>query len=176
MTLGICECGCGGQTSIAKETDRSNGTVKGRPLRYLRGHNRRIPGAPACGYVVDPMTGCWVWQRERNHQGYGRAKRNGRKTQAHIALWVDRHGPVPTGLELDHLCRNPPCVNPDHLEPVTPTENKRRSLRTKLTREQVAMIKASGDSNRALGVLYGVHAVHVARIRRGVNWGDVDAA
>ncbi|WP_369010576.1 HNH endonuclease signature motif containing protein, partial [Bacillus cereus] len=47
--------------------------------------------------------------------------------RAHRYVYENLSGPIPEGMELDHLCRNPPCVNPDHLDPVTHEENMRRA-------------------------------------------------
>jgi hypothetical protein len=74
---------------------------------------------------------CWVYTHGRNQGGYGLVsirKPDGRPTTiaAHKYAYLALIGPVPEGIELDHLCRNPPCVNPDHLEPVTLQENMRR--------------------------------------------------
>lgn len=49
-----------------------------------------------------------------------------RLNQAHRLMFELHRGPIPTGLQIDHLCRQPLCVNPDHLEPVTSAENTRR--------------------------------------------------
>lgn len=78
-------------------------------------------------WVVDPATGCWLWNRKIRKDGYG-IKSTGKHTAIRAHRWVyeDLVGPIPEGLELDHLCNNPPCVNPDHLEPVTHEENMRR--------------------------------------------------
>ena len=65
---------------------------------------------------------CWEWTRYREG-GYGRLKRNGRHVLAHRFFYEICFGPVPVGLDLDHLCRNRWCCNPDHLEPVTRREN-----------------------------------------------------
>lgn len=62
-------------------------------------------------------------------KGYGRVYvGKGRYKGAHVAAWEKAHGPVPKGLHLDHLCRNPSCINIEHLEPVTPKENCLRGI------------------------------------------------
>ncbi|WP_414714401.1 HNH endonuclease signature motif containing protein [Sphingobium sp.] len=66
--------------------------------------------------------GCWIWNGERDDKGYGRASRG----KVHTAIYKREVGPIPDGLELDHLCRNPPCCNPAHLEPVTRRVNVER--------------------------------------------------
>lgn len=76
---------------------------------------------------------CWTWKQNFDSDGYGRVQRNGRGTRAHRAVFELLVGPIPEGLQLDHLCRNRPCVNPDHLEPVTCKENLRRSRLTQAT-------------------------------------------
>lgn len=73
-------------------------------------------------------SGCWIWQRGQDGKGYGAiGLRGGRYTKTHRAAYMAFVGPIPDGLELDHLCRNTICCNPDHLEPVTHRENMRRS-------------------------------------------------
>lgn len=83
---------------------------------------------------------CWVWTASTNQDGYGRfcdGVRNGtgrsHVIQAHRWLYEQKHGAISAGLEFDHLCRNPPCVRDDHLEPVTHRENQRRGIRGELT-------------------------------------------
>jgi len=71
---------------------------------------------------------CWEWTGYRNPLGYGQLRFEGRTTLAHRAVWTMLVGPIQPGLELDHLCRMPQCVNPDHLEPVTHRENVRRGV------------------------------------------------
>jgi len=72
--------------------------------------------------------GCWVWTAALNNGGYGLVRLDGRTRRAHRVVYELLVGPIPEGLELDHLCRNHACVNPDHLEPVTHGENIRRGL------------------------------------------------
>jgi len=66
--------------------------------------------------------GCWLWTASTNG-GYGQFTAGGKNRRAHRWLWEVVNGPVPKGLELDHLCRTRNCVNPEHLEAVTHHEN-----------------------------------------------------
>lgn len=77
----------------------------------------------------DRVTGCWIWTSTINTKrgGYGQfADAERRNRRAHRVAYELAVGPIPEGLALDHLCRTPACVNPDHLEPVTALVNNRR--------------------------------------------------
>ena len=78
---------------------------------------------------VDPTSGCWIWQAALRADGYGAYWRGDRTVRAHRHVYELLRGAIPEGAEIDHLCRRPACVNPDHLEPVTHLENVRRSSR-----------------------------------------------
>lgn len=75
---------------------------------------------------VDKTDTCWLWTGTRTGKGYGRFKVNGRLVFAHRFAYELLVGPIPPGLQVDHLCRVRHCVNPAHLEPVTCKENIQR--------------------------------------------------
>lgn len=72
-------------------------------------------------------SGCWVFTDALNHAGYGWFRINGKSRYAHRIAYEEFVGPIPEGLQLDHLCKVRCCINPNHLEPVTCKENLRRS-------------------------------------------------
>lgn len=93
--------------------------------------------------VVNEVTGCWEWIATRITGGYGQFYANGRVHAAHRWIYAQMRGPIPPGYQIDHLCRRPSCVNPDHLEAVTPSENMRRKPR-RIRDEEHAPIPITG--------------------------------
>jgi HNH endonuclease len=75
----------------------------------------------------EPNSGCWLWMGEGHTNGYGLTKHNGKTHLVRRLMYEITRGPIPDGLELDHLCRVRCCVNPTHLEAVTHQENMQRS-------------------------------------------------
>lgn len=83
-------------------------------------------------------TGCWMWTGAKSGSSgkvqYGTVRLvGGIRTGAHRAVYAEVRGPIPEGLDIDHLCRVTLCVNPDHLEPVTHRENLRRGVQGQAT-------------------------------------------
>lgn len=71
---------------------------------------------------------CWLWRGPLTDKGYGYISFGRKNVGAHVVSYSIIRGPVPEGLELDHLCRIRDCVNPDHLEPVTSRTNVLRGV------------------------------------------------
>lgn len=71
---------------------------------------------------------CWEWLGCKHLSGHGLFRVGSKSIGAYRVAYEWFVGPVPAGLHLDHVCRNPGCVNPKHLEPVTRGENLRRAL------------------------------------------------
>lgn len=78
---------------------------------------------------IEPITesGCWIWEG-RTDFGYGTAWFKQKRTKAHRFVFEVLKGPIPKGLQLDHLCRVRCCVNPDHMEPVSHRTNILRGI------------------------------------------------
>jgi len=71
---------------------------------------------------------CWIWKGHLTYHGYGRVCKGtpAKRYQAHVVAFVTLRGPIPAGLEPDHLCFIRKCVNPWHIEPVTHKVNSLR--------------------------------------------------
>jgi hypothetical protein len=80
--------------------------------------------------------GCWQWTGTTIRTGYGMVWSSEAQKQvlAHRRAWEVWRTPIPAGMEIDHLCQNRPCINPDHIEVVTPHENKKRRWDRQLDR------------------------------------------
>lgn len=74
---------------------------------------------------VNKTSTCWLWLGT-TWDGYGKFRRNGHTQFVHRAVYETMVGPIPSGLQIDHLCRVRNCVNPSHLEVVTQLTNIRR--------------------------------------------------
>ena len=75
---------------------------------------------------IDASGDCWLWTGYLDRGGYGRTQVFGKNQGVHRAVWEALVGEIPDGLQIDHLCRNASCCNPDHLEVVTGQENMSR--------------------------------------------------
>ena len=82
---------------------------------------------------------CWNWIGNIDRGGYGHIEtKEGRGLLVHRVMYESSIGPIPDGKEMDHLCRNRRCVNPDHLEPVTRKENVNRGVASIVNRARSA--------------------------------------
>ena len=91
---------------------------------------RTLPERDRFWAKVDRSGDCWEWTAGKNVGGYGRFTLTGSDTNvaAHRYAYEDELGPIPEGMDLDHLCRNRACVRPSHLEPVTNKVNVLRGV------------------------------------------------
>ncbi len=99
--------------------------MSGKPtdpvVRFWRRVNKDGPVHPDLGP-------CWQWLGKPHRSGYGRHKAADGVVYAHRFSYELNVGPIPSDLQLDHLCRNTMCVRPDHLEAVTQRVNHERSM------------------------------------------------
>jgi hypothetical protein len=88
-------------------------------------------------FVIGGPNECWPWLASKIGTGYGELQGgHGKKVLAHRFSYEHFVGPIPDGLVIDHLCRNPPCVNPRHLEPVPMAVNTARGILPEVIQEK----------------------------------------
>lgn len=135
-------------------------------------------------FIVTP--GCWLWTGMRHPDGYGRMVMERKSYLAHRVAFEHYNGPIVDGLCVRHKCDNPRCVNPDHLELGTHTDNMRdkhargrarfsdrrgtRNTQVKLTEDQVLRIREDKRTLKAIAAEYGISEASASLIRRKKNW------
>jgi hypothetical protein len=143
--------------------------------------------------TIDPETGCRVWIRYKDKQGYGFLHVGGRKGEVqkvHRLMWQVTFGEVAPGLMVRHMCNNPSCINVEHLALGTNQDNMDDKVRAgrqariqgskhseaKLTEDQVRSIRnlhSSGLSYSQIAKLFGISKPNVAGIVRRERWSHV---
>lgn len=89
---------------------------------------------------IQKTAGCWIWTGAKISSGYSELRVGGKPEYGHRLSYEHFKGKIPDGLVIDHLCRNPSCVNPDHLEAVTTGENTARGESREKLRERATSI------------------------------------
>lgn len=132
--------------------------------------------------IQEPNSGCWIWSRGKDKDGYGKVKIDGRSLRAHRVTWEYVNGPIPEGMLLCHRCDNPSCVNPDHLflgchknnhedrGAKGRTARGERHGRAKLTVADVLSIRETKPGYQAAAERFGIGKTHYHRILRGQAW------
>ena len=124
----------GGQHVIPSEPFAHTAGPKDARIMFIgeawNWYDTRLPKRIWDKIIPEPNTWCWIWtgwyNKWDNDDGYGQVWWEKRVTSPHRVLYRTFVGEIPDGLELDHKCRVRSCCNPDHLEPVTRSENNKR--------------------------------------------------
>lgn len=117
---------------------------------------------------------CWLWTGALMNGGYPGTIRDGeRRVMAHRLAYELAHGPIPDGLELDHLCRVRRCVRPSHLEPVTPRINTVR--REHFTLDKGATCRSGRHLVAEVGVYVSPKGARACNACRREAWQRRDA-
>lgn len=168
---GYCHCGCGQRTPLVKSSCARMGYKRGQPYKYCSGHNRQR-AQPF--YVVDGITRCWIWQRAKTRTGYGKMAEDGHDEYAHRVFYKRYKGSIPAGYDIDHLCRNTSCVNPEHLEAVPHAINNRRGVKAliniDIARQMRAIHQTAGLNARQIASQSGVSRALVVGVLLNYTW------
>lgn len=136
--------------------------MRGRPL-IDRFHDK---------YFVHPTTGCWLWTGFTSHAGYGLIKGpppDLRILKAHRVSYEAFNGPITEGLVVDHVCNTKRCVNPEHLQLLTPRENIMRSNHPTIVALWLNQCVRGHDLSDPANVIMNTDGVRRCRVCRRVR-------
>lgn len=144
------------------------------------------------GIEICPQTGCWIWRRSVQRNGYGQIGAGGKyggMKNTHRVAWEQFRGPIPQGMNVLHRCDRKICCNPDHLFVGSQADNMKdmdakgrrvvvvkrgaEHYAAKLTEDQVRAIRADTRRQVDIAVAYGINQGAVSAIKRRVKWKSV---
>lgn len=160
----VCLCGCGQTPMINKD---------GSYCDYFKGHY--LIKRPEYNFKTDKNTGCWNYCSSKDSHGYGQFKVNYKNLRAHRYMYEKYNGEIPKNFDVDHLCKNPGCINPEHLEAVTHGDNIRRGSNAKLSAEDVIKIRSLDgiESRRSIRNRYKISGTQLCNIMNHKKWKGV---
>ena len=163
IPVGLCQCGCGQPTKLARKTSKRNGHIKGQPVRFIYRHQESQSLAARFWSKIsmpsDPAA-CWGWNGATDGHGYGHmgaGGKHGATLKAHRVSWTIHFGAIPDGYDVCHHCDNPPCSNFQHLFLGTAKDNsqdasqKGRLIRAYVVKPQ----KLTWSDVNAIRQMYG---------------------
>jgi hypothetical protein len=197
---GYCQCGCGHEApiltyNISKKQMKLYGWQKGEPARYKQGHYNKFKGnikeQLLSGITVDDSSGCWLWTKGKNSDGYGFLMRDRCMIGVHRLSFMVFRGDIPIDMLVCHRCDVRNCINPEHLYLGTHADNmkdmserKRTKFQdgennssVKLTRSQVVDILnrwSEGEPQSTLAEEYEVSPATIHCIVRRKTWTHVN--
>lgn len=156
----------------------------GDALKVITLERDTINQVLADGHVKNNETECWEWRGTRNAHGYGVAHYKCRTIAAHRAAYECWVGPLVKGMQINHKCDNPLCINPSHLYQGTQKQNvadmitrnriNRKGVHCngprKLNDDQVRAIRKSSLSTRKAAAVFGVSQHTISDVRTGKSW------
>jgi len=137
--------------------------------------------------VDKDLVGCWEWQAGLGRGKYGKFMAGRETLRAHRVAYELYKGPIPDGLMVRHMCFNPKCVNPKHLEVGTAKDNAQDTVRSgrqarprgskdgmaKLKECDIPFIRSSSLTSPVLARMYGVSKTTILRVKSRERWGHL---
>lgn len=190
IPYGYCQCGCGKKAPIATHTNNLREIKKGRPEKFIHGHNNRLNNSPEElweNVEIKSKDECWNYKGPKLSGGYGLFILNGKRIVASRLAYELSFGRIPDGMQVCHRCDNPPCCNPHHLFIGTSKDNaidkikKGRGVDNKGDRHGMAKLstssitdiiemKKNGITQTEISKSLSVNQSTISRIVNGLRW------